>query len=108
MSTVRINGVTFSGNSVSIKNGKVSIDGEVIDTGTEKNIRIEVTGNIEKINADACDSISVSGTAGPITTMSGDVTCGNVDGSVSTMSGDVRCGVVCGSVSTMSGDIIRK
>jgi hypothetical protein len=108
MSSIRINGVTISGNSIQVKNGAVFVDGAVVDTGTAKNIRIEVEGNIERLNADACDSISVAGYAGSVTTMSGDVTCGNVEGSVSTMSGDVRCRSIGGSVSTMSGDITQK
>lgn len=108
MSSLRINGVTVSGNSIQVKNGSIFVDGNVVDAGDAKQIRIEVTGNIESINADACDSITVSGHSGPISTLSGDVKCGNVDGSVKTMSGDVRCGSIGGSVSTMSGDIIRK
>lgn len=108
MSSIRINGVTISGNSIQVKNGSIFVDGSVVDTGDAKQIRIEVDGSIERLNADACDSITVSGSAGSVSTMSGDVKCGNVDGSVKTMSGDVRCGSIGGSVSTMSGDIIRK
>jgi hypothetical protein len=108
MSTIRINGVTISGNAILVKHGSVFVDGKVVDTGDEKQIRIEVDGSIERLNADACDSITVAGSAGSVSTMSGDVTCGNVEGSVSTMSGDVRCRSIGGSVSTMSGDIVQK
>jgi hypothetical protein len=108
MSSVRINGVTISGNDILVKHGSVFVDGKVVDTGDSKQIRIEVDGSIERLNVDACDSITVSGSAGSVSTRSGDVTCGNVEGAVSTMSGDVRCGNIGGSVSTISGDIIRK
>jgi hypothetical protein len=108
MSSIRINGVTISGNSIQVKNGSIFVDGKVVETGDAKQIRIEVDGSIERLNADSCDSITVSGSAGSVSTMSGDVTCGNVEGAVSTMSGDIRCGNIGGSVSTMSGDIIRK
>jgi hypothetical protein len=108
MSTIRINGVTISGNAILVKHGSVFVDGKVVDTGDEKQIRIEEDGSIERLNADACDSITVAGSAGSVSTMSGDVTCGNVEGSVSTMSGDVRCRSIGGSVSTMSGDIVQK
>lgn len=108
MSIIRINGVNISGNSIHVRNGSVLVDGKIVETGDAKHIRIEVDGSIERLNADSCDSITVSGSAGSVSTMSGDVTCGNVEGAVSTMSGDIRCGNIGGSVSTMSGDILRK
>jgi hypothetical protein len=108
MTTIRINGVTISGNAILVKHGSVFVDGKVVETGDAKQIRIEVDGSIERLNADACDSITVAGSAGSVSTMSGDVTCGNVEGSISTMSGDVRCRSIGGSVSTMSGDIVQK
>jgi hypothetical protein len=108
MASISINGVTISGNAIEIVNGSIFVDGKSVDTADAKHIKIVVNGGIDSIKADACENIRVSGSAGSVSTMSGVVTCGNVEGSVSTMSGDVRCGRVGGSVSTMSGDIIRK
>lgn len=105
MSVIRINGVSYSGRSITITNGNISIDGKKAELKDEKIINIEVTGDIDKLSADECHNITVSGSCGSVATMSGDVECGNIGGSVSTMSGDVSCGGVGGNVSTMSGDV---
>jgi len=109
---ITINGVTITGNvagnSVTIQNGKVIIDGKDV-TPESKEINIVVNGNVEKIEADACSKISVTGDVHTIKTMSGDVEVeGSVAGSIKTMSGDVDCGSVGGGISTMSGDIKHK
>ena len=103
-----INGKSYIGNSVSIKNNKITIDGNVIET-EEKNIKIEIQGDIEELKVDECDSVKVTGNVKNLTTMSGDVTVkGDVSGNVKTMSGDVECGKVGGNISTMSGDITHQ
>ncbi|MDY7537579.1 hypothetical protein QN372_00300 [Undibacterium sp. RTI2.1] len=108
MNKITINGLNISGaRSISINNGRVVVNGKDV-TPDSKEIRIEVHGDIETINADACESISVTGTAGTVKTLSGDVRCGNVSGSVKTMSGDVHCGAISGDVETMSGNIRRE
>lgn len=107
MNTITINGVTISaGRNISITGNRIKVDGVDV-TPDAKDIRIEVAGNIERIEADACNSISVTGDAGSVHTLSGDVNIsGRINGSVQTMSGDVDCGgAIAGSVSTMSGDI---
>lgn len=106
MNTIRINGITITGGrSITVTNGRVMIDGKDV-TPDAKDIRIEVAGNLERIEADACNSISVSGDAGLVSSTSGDISVGgNVGGSVSTVSGDIDCGAIAGSASTVSGDI---
>lgn len=102
-----INGMSLSGSSISISNGKVIVDGRDV-TPDSKNISIVVDGNIDKIDADVVESILVKGDAGSVKTMSGDVDiAGNVDGNVKTMSGDVECGKISGKVNTMSGDVTQ-
>lgn len=109
MSRVTINGVTYTGKSVSVSRGKVIIDGVNVTPDSNRNIEILVEGNIEMLTVDSCDKIRVSGSVGSISTQSGDVDIsGDISGSVSTMSGDVMCGEIFGSVSTMSGDIKNK
>lgn len=107
MSRININNRTYSGNSVVITNGKVIVDGkDVTPEKNEREINIIIEGNIDDLNVDACNKLSVNGNVGSVKTLSGDVDVdGYVSGSVSTMSGDVDCGNVNGSVSTMSGDI---
>jgi hypothetical protein len=105
---ITVNGVTFSGNNISISKGKVIIDGNDV-TPDAKNIDIKIDGNISELKVDACDSLVVNGNCGSVATMSGDVDIdGDVTGNISTMSGDVKCGTVGGSISTMSGDIKNK
>ncbi len=102
---ININGKIYNGNRVSISNNKIIIDG-VDQTPDSKVINIEITANVEKLQVDHANRISVKGDVGSISTQSGDVDIsGNVAGSVSTMSGDVDCGTIGGSASTMSGDI---
>ncbi len=102
---ININGKTFSGNSVTINNGKIIIDG-VDQTPDSKTVNIEITANIQTLKVDHANSISVKGDIGNLSTQSGDVDIeGNVSGSISTMSGDVDCGNVGGNISTMSGDV---
>lgn len=105
MATITINNKTYVGNSITITNGKVIIDGK--DTTPDaKEINISVDGNIEELNVDACNKVFVNGSVGDIRTQSGDVdVSGDVSGMISTMSGDVKCGNVGGKISTMSGDV---
>lgn len=107
MSTIVINGVTIrDGRNIMVCNGRVIVDGKDI-TPDAKDISISVNGNIDRIEADICQKISVTGDVGSVATQSGDVEVGgNIKGSVQTMSGNVDCsGSVAGNISTMSGKI---
>jgi len=108
MNTIRINNNTYSGNSITITNGKVIINGKDV-TPDSKEINISIEGNVDQLKVDYCNSVSVVGDVNSLQTQSGDVdVSGEVKGSVATMSGDVDCGNILGSVSTMSGDIKHK
>lgn len=115
MNVVTINGKTYKvEGKVSIVNGIIFVNGKKFQNYEEsekdkKVINIAIEGDVEKIDVDACDSITVSGSVKNIKTMSGDVEIhGDVNGDVKTMSGDVDCGNVAGDVSSMSGDIKRR
>lgn len=106
MNSIKINGNNIvGGKNITIKNGRVIVDGNDVTGEDSKVITIEIIGNVEELSVDACTKVTITGSTGPIKTMSGDVKCGDVNGSVKTMSGDVRCGSIAGDVSTMSGDI---
>ncbi len=107
MNTVVINGVAITGGrNITIHNGKVIVDGVDV-TPDAKSINISVNGNVDRIDADACQKIDVSGDTQNITTVSGDVEVrGKILGSVQTVSGNVNCaGPIGGGVSTLSGNI---
>jgi hypothetical protein len=110
MSSITINGVTYSGNNISIKNNRVFIDGvEAKSDANCKEINIQVSGNINELKVDSCNKISVTGSVASIETTSGDVVCGPVTGSITTVSGDVECeGNIGGNVGTTSGDVKAK
>ena len=109
MNQISINGVSVSGGrSIVISNGKIVVDGKDV-TPEGKEINISVSGNVDKLEVDACSQISVTGDAQNVKTLSGDVEiAGSVTGNVQTMSGDVDCGNIGGSISTMSGDVKHK
>lgn len=90
---VIINGKKYEGNNISISNGNIVIDGDLVEKTSEFEDK----------------TLIIQGNVNSITTASGDVTVnGNVTGNVSTMSGDIECGNIFGNVSTMSGDITKK
>lgn len=105
MSSVSINGVKYSGNNIVINGTSIIIDGNNVSFKDEKIVNIVIIGDVQKIDIDSCESLSVKGNAGSINTVSGDVQCGNVNGDVKTVSGDVSCGYIAGNVKTVSGDV---
>jgi hypothetical protein len=122
MSSITINGNTYSGNNIVVTNGKVFVNGKDV-TPDSKHITITVEGNVDEIKVDVCSGVSILGNVKNINTTSGDVIVtgevsgsvettsgdveigGNVTGNVETTSGDVECQNISGSVSTVSGDI---
>lgn len=102
--TVTINGVSYSGTNIAMANGKVMVDGKIIDDD-EKQVYITVQGNIESLNVSSCKKIDITGDVSSVATVSGDVNCRNVGGSIKTTSGDVNCTTVAGDVNTTSGDV---
>ena len=105
MSNININGKSYIGNSLIISNGKVIVDGKDVSPES-KTITIQVDGNIAQLNVDNANKVSVIGNVEKLSTMSADVeVSGMVKGNISTMSGDVECGDVHGGISTMSGNV---
>lgn len=100
-------GINKGNISVSSTSNRLVVNGQSIELGSEPILKIEVFGNVQKLNASSGD-VSIVGNAGSIETLSGDVSItGNVTSHVKTMSGDVHCGAIAGSVNTVSGDIYR-
>lgn len=101
-----IDGKKFTGQTISIIDGKVTVDGVDQEGSLVGDINITVEGNIDELE-NTCGTVRAKN-VGSIKTQSGDIICGDVSGSISTQSGDVKCGKIAGSVKTMSGDIIQR
>jgi hypothetical protein len=104
---------TCSGGDITIKKGRVFIDGKEYKPGDGKSIiiieKLVINGNANNVNADQSD-IEVNGNTGSVKTSQGDITVsGNVTGDVTSSQGDIEVGgKVGGSTKTSMGDIIIK
>jgi len=114
MGTFEINGRTYSGNNITMVDGRVIVDGEDVteDYGSPlpKVVEIKIIGgDIENLVTDAsvtCQNVTGyveaggsvrCGDVGDNVDAGGSVTCGNVQGNVDA-GGSVTCGRVGGSV----------
>lgn len=104
--TVTVNGATFSGGSITIQNGVVTVDGvdQDITFAAGQTIKVEVSGDVDTLETKSGD-VTVNGAVGRVKTQSGDVRCGDVNGDAETMSGDITCKKIGGNARTMSGNI---
>jgi hypothetical protein len=105
----KIDGETYKAKRVKItesKVGNVIVDGVCYTQTLGQNFTVEVDGDVDSISTGA-GSVNCH-KAGSVNTMSGGVTCGDVDGDVETMSGSVKCGKIKGDVETMSGSVRQR
>lgn len=112
MNIVTINGKTYTceNGSVSVINGKVYCNGELItdcNECKEKNIKITVEGDIGNLTTDVAN-VTVKGNCTKVITQTGDITVnGDVLGDASSSTGDISCNNISGNASTSTGDIIK-
>jgi len=103
-----INNKSFVGNSITITDEGVFVDGEKVEGSNVPKIEVHIYGDVKKAET-VSGNIIVNGSCGYVQTTSGDVeTTGDVSGSIKTVSGDVKCGIVVGNISTVSGDVKNK
>lgn len=108
MNTINVNGVSYTGKSVVVTNGRIVIDGKDATPLNDKIIHININGDVNDLHVDACKTVSITGNAGSVAIGAGDIHCGDITGDVHTGSGDIQCLNVGGDVSTGSGDITCK
>ena len=64
MASVNINGKTYVGNVISVRNGQVFIDGQLqIDNAATNKLSISIEGKLEKLEADGDVEVIKTGTA---------------------------------------------
>lgn len=102
---VQINGNNYSGSNVVISNGKVTIDGQLQTDSFAGDIRINISGNVEKVETNTGDVQCES--AGSVNTSTGDVKANSITGNVKTSTGDVSAKIIHGSVKTSTGDVSK-
>lgn len=96
-SKVTVNGKTVrvSGNNIIVSNGKVIVDGKVIEENLAGDITVIVEGNCNKV--DAAGSVEVHGDCGSVDCSGSCTIRGNVTGNVDA-SGSVTCGNIGGDI----------
>lgn len=100
-----VNNKSYIGKSITIKNGKVIVDGVDV-TPDGKEISIVVNAEIDTLDVDNCNTIVVNGNIGKVRSGSGDITCRAItNGSVQTGSGDIESETIIGDIQTGSGDV---
>lgn len=122
-STISVNGRTFQGNTVSIVNGDIIVDGKKVDSPDEKEITITITGNVKELHLDS-GTINLEGDVGDLHVAHGKVgiqgdvkgganikhgnlECDNIFADVEVTHGNVRAATIHGAVSTKMGNISR-
>jgi len=104
---ININGITIenvSGKNISIVNGKVIVDGKDV-TPDSKNITIEITGDVGKLEVDVCKTINITGNVDMLSSSFGDITCKDVTGNITSSSGNIKADRVANGANSSSGRI---
>ena len=97
---------SIKGNSISIINNKIFVDGKEIET-EEKVINIIVEGNLDKLEVDCCNSIKVNGVTKDVEVSNGNITInGDVKGNVNNINGNIITKAINGNCKTTNGDIL--
>lgn len=99
MNKIVINGNVFetNGKTISICNGTVIVDGNIIKNGLVENINVTIQGDVEKI--DCSGSVNVEGN------VIGNIDCGGSVDINRDVKGSIKCGGSC-TCGTVSGDIV--
>lgn len=105
--------IVGKGESMTVMNGKTYVNGkevnldELANKQEDSNVyHIHIEGDVDKLEVDHCETISVTGKVRKIHTSYGSIKIeGDVDGDVHTNMGDIECGNVDGDVHTNMGSI---
>lgn len=97
MNIININGrsISVSGNGITINNGKVYVDGKLVEEGLSGQVEVSFTGDLASLKVDG--SATVNGNVQGRLDAGGSVNCKDVGKSVDA-GGSVNCGTVGGNV----------
>jgi len=98
MNTITVNGrsISVSGSSVSVVNGKIIVDGKVIEEGLSGDVHVKWEGDLASLKCNSCDI--TGNVSGDVNT--NEIKCGDVGGDVK--ANEVKCGNVAGSIKANS------
>lgn len=102
---------TIKGGSIQIVNGKILTDGKAVEeiNTDEKVINITIEGEVERLEVDYCNEITVNGDAKRVRANCGNVNIkGNVNGDVHANCGSITCGNVEGDCHANMGSIVKR
>lgn len=107
-STIQINGVSYSGNNITVESDKIIIDGKTIILASElpslKPI-INISGNVESVSTTSGE-ITVVQNANNVSSTNGNIRIhGNVSHTVKSTNGNISANKILGAVSTVNGNI---
>jgi len=102
-----INGKVYKGDNIFVSGSKVFVDWKKVDISEdEKNIVINVTADIESLQVDVCDSISIKGNCGSVSSKNWSVNInGDVAGDVTNKNWYITCVDVGWNVDNKNWDI---
>ena len=102
-----VNGIKYTGDNIVVSNGKITIDGKRVDTDDAKEIKIEVHGDIDVLDVDVCEYVTVEGNVGDVKVSQGNVTInGNAMDKVTNSQGNITiAGDLNGDAKNSMGDI---
>ncbi len=114
--TITIGGSVIANRNIGtmvINGGKITVDGkplsELDSVPDEKVINITIQGDVERLEIDYCDKLTVTGNAKRVKSTQGDIEIkGNVEGDVHANMGAITCGNVEGDCYANMGNIYRR
>lgn len=99
-----INGRSYSGKNITIKNGEVYVDGVRQADLPDGEREVIVSGDVVSVSSET-GNITVHGGVGSVASTNGSVKCGDVAGSVTSVNGNITAGTIAGNASSVNGNV---
>lgn len=98
--------------NMTIQDGRTIIDGIPIEEWNNRNeilvVNITINGDIDSLDVDSCDTITINGNAANVNTKNGNVrVSGNIEGNAESKNGNITANTIKGNAETKNGNICR-